>query len=85
MALGKPVLDHIHENLVHFYPGLPIVITSPDTLYGNLKKLIENPILRISIGEKGREYVETHHNSTIIAKQLIEIYYSLNSSKLITK
>lgn len=77
MALGKPILDHIHENLVHHYPGLPIVNTSPETLYGNLKELIENPNLRISIGEKGREYVETHHDSTIIARQLIETYYSL--------
>ena len=76
MALGKPVLDHIHENLVHYYPGLPIVNTTPDTLYGNLKNLIENPSLRTSIGEKGREYAEKHHDSTIIAHQLIEMYYS---------
>jgi glycosyltransferase involved in cell wall biosynthesis len=77
MALGKPVLDHIHESLVHHYPGLPVINTTPDTLYSNLKELIKNPNLRIVIGERGREYVETHHDSNLIARQLIETYHSL--------
>jgi glycosyltransferase involved in cell wall biosynthesis len=74
MAMGKPVLDYIHESFVRNYPELPIVNTNPDTLYDNLKKLIETPDLRISIGKQGREYVEKNHDAKIIAAQMMKIY-----------
>lgn len=74
MALGKPVLDFIHDSFVHNYPGLPIVNTNPDTLYNNLKKLIECPEYRVSLGEMGREYVEKNHDSKVIVSQMMKIY-----------
>lgn len=77
MALGKPVLCHIHKNLVSYYEELPIINTSPKTIYGDLKKLIENPRKIEEIGRKGREYVEKNHDSIKIAKQLIDIYRNL--------
>lgn len=77
MALGKPVLDHIHHNLVKYYPGLPIVNTSPETVYGDLKRLVKDGKLRERLGRQGRAYVEKHHDARKIAKQFIELYNRL--------
>jgi glycosyltransferase involved in cell wall biosynthesis len=78
MAMGKPVLCYIRDDLFSKYPpGLPILSSSPDNIYDNLKLLVENPELRIELGKKGREYVERVHDSRKIARQLIELYKSL--------
>lgn len=78
MALGKPVLCYIREDLIDTYPKeLPIVSANPDTIYPQLKILIENPSLRHELGLKGREYVEKYHDSRQIARQLIELYETL--------
>lgn len=80
MALAKPTLCYINEDLkreVKYAKNLPLVNTTPDTIYDNLKLLIENPELRKELGEKGRKYVEEVHDSRKIAKQMIELYKSL--------
>lgn len=77
MALGKPVLCHVHKNLISYYNDLPIINTNPDTILDNLKMLIDNPKKREELGKKGRKYVEENHDSIKIAKQLLELYQSL--------
>jgi glycosyltransferase involved in cell wall biosynthesis len=80
MALAKPTLCYINEEWkkdVEYAKNLPLVNTTPDTIYDNLKLLIENPDLRRELGEKGREYVEEVHDSKKIAKQLLALYASL--------
>jgi glycosyltransferase involved in cell wall biosynthesis len=78
MALGKPVICYIREDLRDTYPKeLPIVSANPDNIYQQLKILIENPELRHELGLKGREYVERYHDSLKIARQLIELYKSV--------
>jgi len=77
MAMGKPVLSYVREDIKKHYPTLPILNTNPDTIYDNLKLLIENPELRKELGEKGRKYVEEVHDSRKIAMQMIELYKSL--------
>lgn len=77
MALGKPVIAHIHERLIPFYPDIPIVNTSPETLCNNLKNLIKNPEFRNELGKKGRRYVEKNHDSRIVAQHLIDLYQSI--------
>ena len=74
MACGKPVLCYIRDDFRKYSPELPILSTSPDNLYKNLKFLIENPNERLQLGKKGREYVEKYHDSIKIAKKLIEYY-----------
>lgn len=78
MALGKPVICYIREDLWGTYPKeLPIISAHPGNLYERLKRLIENPDLRYDLGVKGRNYVEKYHDSLKIAKQLIELYKNL--------
>lgn len=78
MALGKPVVCYIRDGMDGKYPGkLPIVNANPDTLYDTLKYLIKNPEKRYKIGYRGRRYIEKHHDSVMIAKQLVDLYKSL--------
>lgn len=78
MALGKPVICYIRNDLIPTYPQpLPIVNANPRTVYEKLKTLITKPELRRSLGEQGRKYVVDHHNWIAQAKQLKEIYDKL--------
>ena len=82
MALAKPVLCYINDELLNhpsctYAKDIPLVNTTPDNIYENLKLLIENPDLRKEIGQKSRKYVEEVHDSTKVAKQLLELYESL--------
>lgn len=78
MALGKPVICYIRPDIQAKMPKeLPIVSGNPDTLYDQLKFLIQNPDHRMQLGIDGRSYVEKHHESSIVIKQLLEIYQSL--------
>lgn len=80
MALGKPVLCYIREDLTKkfsYSKKLPIISTHPFNLVDNLKMLIENPELREELGKKGREYVEEFHDSMKLAKWLCDLYETL--------
>jgi len=77
MSLGKPVLCRIDPTFTKYYKNLPIVNTSPNQIYANLKRLIEHPLLRKRLGEEGRKYIEKNHDFRKIAKQLIKIYEKL--------
>ena len=74
MAMGKPVLDFIHEKFVGHYHDLPIVNTSPEMVYENLKQLINDPLRRESLGRQGRKYVEDNHDAVVVARSISEIY-----------
>lgn len=69
MATGLPVLSNleneIYTRLIRRYAYLnecPILSTTPETIFANLKLLITNPDLRRLLGEAGRRYVEKYHS-----------------------
>lgn len=75
MALGKPVVCYVRDEVLKGYPGVPpIVNANPRTLYRNLKKLLNEPTLRTRLGQQGREYVARYHDSKIVARQLADLY-----------
>lgn len=78
MALEKPVLSYIRDDLRDCQPDLPIIDTSPSDIYDHLKTLVENPALRRDLGARGRDYVERVHDVKVIAKQLIDLYESVH-------
>lgn len=79
MALGKPVVTYIRQDLVSTFPlELPIMNGNPDNLYEQVKKLLENPELRRNLGVKGRHYAEMYHSHDIVVDQLLNIYSNLN-------
>lgn len=82
MAMEKPALCYLDKQwFAHPYyayaKDLPLVNTTPENIYGNLKRLIENPKLRKEIGKKGRAYVERVHDARKVAKKLLALYESL--------
>ena len=77
MAWGKPVLCYIREDLKKYSPELPIISTSPENIYENLKLLIEKSNLRQELGRKGRKYVEKYHDSKKIAQKIIDIFENI--------
>jgi glycosyltransferase involved in cell wall biosynthesis len=75
MALGKPVISYIREDLVSMFPAnLPIISANPATLYDRLIPLITDPVLRYTTGIKSRQYAEQRHDIPKIIPQLLEIY-----------
>jgi hypothetical protein len=77
MALGKPVISYVREDLKHRYPSdLPIISANPANLYDALTTLLQNPTLREEKGRAGRQYVEREHALPVVARQLDRIYQS---------
>ncbi len=74
MALGKPVLAYVREDLRHHLPHPPLVMTSPDTVEHDLETLIADPGRRMELSRRARQYVEEVHDSRQVAAQLVDIY-----------
>lgn len=75
MALGKPVLSYVEENIRRSFPEeLPIVNITPDNIAQKIMYLIEHPNLRKELGEKGYNYVHRYHDHIKNAKLLNEVY-----------
>lgn len=77
MAMEKPVIGYIRQDLLKYYPGLPIINASPETIYQTLKLAINRRIDLKTIGEVGRKYVIDRHNLILGAHNLYQIYKSL--------
>lgn len=78
MALGKPVVCYIREQLLNKYPsGLPIVNANTTTCYEVLRELIQKPQRRNLLGKAGRQYIEQYYDSHELGKQLKAIYKQL--------
>jgi glycosyltransferase involved in cell wall biosynthesis len=76
MALGKPVVCYIRENLMQYYPpGLPILSATPENIESVLSYLIENREEWSKRGSQGVAYVKANHDSMVIAQQLIAYYH----------
>jgi len=79
MALSKPVITYIREDLVPtFPPELPVWNANPDTIEEKLAELIEHAELRRELGLRGRAYAEKHHAKEVVVDQLLEIYRGLD-------
>lgn len=82
MASGCAVITYIRDDIRKKYPSdLPIVSANPDTIYQQLKYLLENPKLVKTLGLEGRAYAKKYHCSKIVARDLISIYNDLIDSK----
>lgn len=75
MALGKPVITYISEDMKKQFPGeLPIISSNCRQLRQTVEKLLLNGKERNEIGRKSREYVERYHDYVKVTKYLIQIY-----------
>lgn len=74
MALGKPVVCNISEELRRHRPDLPILHGSPENLDLVLEELIMNPDMRMRIGKQSMEYASRYHNVEVIVDELLTLY-----------
>jgi glycosyltransferase involved in cell wall biosynthesis len=75
MALGKPVICYIRDDLRQYYPDdLPIISATPLTIAEVLRDLMLNIAGREEAGRKGIQYVNHFHDSRIIAQKSINAY-----------
>jgi len=74
MALGKPVICYLDDELVQYRPGLPIVNADPRDLTEKIRELVENPELRHDLGIRGQAYVRKYHDVRGIIDDCLRIY-----------
>lgn len=82
MALGKPVVGHLHEEAVRrteeaFGIEVPIVAATKETLAERLRPLVEDADARRRAGAASRAYVERVHDADAVADRLLEVYARL--------
>jgi glycosyltransferase involved in cell wall biosynthesis len=80
MALGKPVMCYLREDLFNLHPEwyeCPLVNTSPVNIKEQLLKLITNRKLRGDLGKKGIDYVKKYHSLESVGSQLDKLYRSI--------
>jgi glycosyltransferase involved in cell wall biosynthesis len=76
MALGKPVIAHVSDELYDIYKP-PIYRTTNDTFLKDIESLINDKSLQKKLANDGARYVEKHHDSQIIIDKALEYYDKL--------
>jgi len=71
MASGCAVLCGLDKKFQGLPEECPAVASFADTLYGNLKDLLENPEKIYKLAARGRDYIERYHDSITVVKRII--------------
>lgn len=81
MSLSKPVLSNVsvegYYEVFHRqtrFSDCPIVSATPETLSGQLRRLVTDPALRRRLGQEGRSYVVREHSYAAMATLWEAIY-----------
>lgn len=75
MALGKPVVTYIDDEMIQSFPEtMPIISCNFNDFRKTVENLIVNPKMRHDLGVAGRKYVERYHDNKKVTKYLAEIY-----------
>jgi glycosyltransferase involved in cell wall biosynthesis len=85
MAMGKPVLCYLREDLKDLYTAvglvtadeIPIINCSPSTVKETIKNLALNRERLLEIGSRSREFVVKHHSIEAVGKIFDDINRSL--------
>ena len=72
LASGNVVLNHAVPGRYGYPSDQPFIVTTPKTIYDNLKMVLENPELRKEKAKEGRAYVEKYHDHVAIARKFLE-------------
>lgn len=78
MALGKPVICRIPDDMRSKYPpGLPIVTADPTSIEAVLDDLLHDGVRRRELGARGRQYAAANYDHVEVGRRLIDVYRSL--------
>lgn len=71
MALGRPVLAYIREDVNPFGAALPVVRTTAEELARDLRELAGDRKRRQRLGREGRAFVEAVHDPRAVAREIL--------------
>lgn len=74
MAMGKPTVAQLEPEVTANLPDLPVYDCNPETFVENMRRLLTDYDLRLSLGERGRRFVEERHDSVKVAQALLKHY-----------
>ena len=81
MAMGLPVIATQHGGIPELVEdgisGFLVPERDADAIAQKLSYLIEHPQLWLTMGQAGRQYVESHYNMVKLNNELVEIYQQL--------
>ncbi len=69
---GNVVLGSVVPGHNRFPSKIPIISTTPDTIYSNLKKVLENRDTWKDTMQEGRKYAEKYHDYRRTAKYMVD-------------
>ena len=79
-AMGKPVIttDAVgcREAAEHGRTGLLIPVRDASALADAMRKMIENPDMRVRMGKEGRQKMECEFDETLVLDKILETYRS---------
>lgn len=76
MSTGKPVLAFLEPGL--YKSQVPVISTSgPEQVACECLRLLDDHAAASALGERAREYVVAHHDTSVVAGQLVSLYEGL--------
>lgn len=73
LAAGKVVLSSVYRNYIDNLPAdCPIIDVRPDTLYEELKNIINDYPRRTELAKQGRPFVEKYHNIQTACRDVLQ-------------
>jgi glycosyltransferase involved in cell wall biosynthesis len=74
MAVGKPVVAYLRDDVRAARPDLPVVSAEPTLLADTLRALASEPAVRAGIGELGRAFARSVHDVRVVGARLLADY-----------
>lgn len=87
MMLGRPVLTSLLPNRPAHVPPLqslaecPVLPTSEETLYDDLKRLLARPETWAELGARGRDYAMRWHSAEACAERFERVYDAIHAGQ----
>lgn len=72
MATGNAVIGSAVPGYNGFARDMPVLTTTPSSIYRNLKWIIENRRPRVELAIKGRKWVEKYHDHRVVTRNFAE-------------
>lgn len=79
MAMGKASISTFDQEFRSYYPGCPVITTSPDAEYlkATIRRCVNDLSSMRKVGLAGREYVIREHSADQIVKRIVPVYEGL--------
>jgi hypothetical protein len=81
MVMGVPNMSFIRDEYQHLAPDCPIINTTPDTVYAQLRYNLSHRDELRAIGARGPAFVKQYHGAELLTARLIEEYEAAFSAR----